>query len=95
MKKIMKKQIMVIAMISIVFLTGSFATVNAATGGTLLNNIKEFLFKDAQSKIETPIVEDTFKVEGYETDEEGNVTSSTYTFEDEDGYTYKIFDVKE
>ena len=95
MKKIMKKQVMVIAVIGIIFLTGSFATVNAATDGTLVNNIKEFLFKEAQSKIEAEIKEDTFEIEGYETDEEENVTSSVYTFEDEDGYTYKILDVKE
>lgn len=97
MKKVVKKQIVLIAMISIVFLTGGFATVNAATGGALAENIKGLIFKDAQSKIEntTKIKEDTFEVEDYEQDENGNITSSTYTFEGENGYTYKIYDVKD
>lgn len=95
MKKAIKKQILMLSMVSIVFLSGSFVTVNAATGGALVNNIKSMLFNDAQSKVETKIKEDTFEVEEYNTDESGELKSSTYTFEDKNGNTYKIYDIKE
>lgn len=95
MKRAMKKQVITLSIIGIVFLSGGFLTVNASTGGELINNIKEVLFGKANESIDVEIKEDTFNVENYETDENGNITNSTYTFEDENGYMYKIEDIKE
>lgn len=66
-------------MVGIVFLSGWFLTVNAATGGELINNIKEALLGKASQNID--VKEDSFEVENYEVDE--------------DGYTYEIQDIKE
>lgn len=93
MKKTIKKQVIALSMVGIVFLSGGFLTVNAATGGELINNIKKALLGKASQNID--VKEDSFEVENYEVDEDGNVTNATYTFEDEDGYTYKIQDIKE
>ena len=80
MKRIVKKQILMFSMIAVVFISGSFMTVNAATGGKLVNNIKEVLFNKVIENTDIDVKEDSFEVENYETDEGGDVTSATYTF---------------
>ena len=90
MKRIIKKQILMFSMIAVVFVSGSFLTVNAATGGELINNIKEAIMGKVEENTGIDVKEDSFEVEDYETDESGNVTFSTYTFEDESGLYYKV-----
>lgn len=90
MKRIMKKQIWMFSIVAVVFVSGSFLTVNAATGGEVINHIKEALMGKVEEKTGIDVKEDSFTVEDYETDEDGNVTSSTYTFEDESGFYYKV-----
>lgn len=90
MKRIVKKQILMFSIIAVVFLSSSFITVNAATGGNLVNNIKQVLFNKTTENTDVDVKEESFEVKNYETDEDGNVTCATYTFEDKSGYYYKV-----
>lgn len=96
MKKAIKKQVITLSMLGIVFLSGGFLTVNAATGGELANSIKEKIMDSI--KIEgVEVTEENMEIEEYETNENGEVTSVTFIIDDEDisGNSYKIKDIKE
>ena len=87
MKKSIAKKVTSLSLIGILCVFGSFFTVNAATGGELVNNIKEIVYTTFTiEKVGNLKVDKVFDGVDYKTITSGDVKTGTYTFEEnEDG----------
>lgn len=81
MKKVLKKQIATISVLAVVLFSGGFLTVNAATDGKIVEDIKTTIYNMLKDNEDIRVDDsDSIKIQDVKTDENGNVESVTYTF---------------
>lgn len=80
MKKIFKKQIITLSILVVVLFSGGLLTVNAATDGKVVEDIKETIYNMLKDNSNVKVDSDSIEIQDIKTDDEGNVESVTYTF---------------
>lgn len=80
MKKIFKKQIITMCILAIVVFSGGLLTVNAATNGKIVEDIKSTIYNMLKDNKDVNIDKDSIEIQNVEVDDDGNVETITYTF---------------
>jgi len=94
MKKVLMRQIFIFLVLGVIILSGSFFTVNAATNGKFVNNIKEIVLEKVKEIADCEIKEDSLKIEEYKVNENGDVITVEYSFEDINGGLYAVSELE-
>lgn len=81
MKKILKKQIITVSILVVVLFSGGLLTVNAATDGKVVEDIKETIYNMLKDNANVKVDSNSIEIQDIKTDDEGNVESVTYTFD--------------
>ena len=80
MKKVFKKQIITLSILSIIIFSGGFLTVNAATNGEMVEDIKATIYNMLKDNTDIEVERDSIEIQDAKTDDEGNTDVITYTF---------------
>ncbi len=81
MKKVFKKQIITLSILVVVLFSGGLLTVNAATDGKVVEDIKETIYNMLKDNTNVKIDSESIEIQDIKKNNEGDVETITYTFD--------------